>query len=364
MIRVLFQNRPRNLPWRGGDQVQEDATARALRALGVHVDQSADPEPDLSGYDLVHLFNLIGDWTLRQYRNARRRGVPAVLSPIYNPHQYGLTKFVEQREVVLGSSMLLPNSRSEERKLQTDFGCRTPCAIVPNGIDPSAWPEPDPSRFRERDIALFVGRIDERKRPLELVRAWYNLRLSARAPLVLCGHPFLRPYHEKVRAEAQRVGAAITFAGEVAPEELAGYYARARVFVLPSRLETPGLASLEAGASGCALVLGDCPDVRDYFGDLARYVNGADPADIAAKVLAAWEAPPDPALPALVRERYTWDAAARATLAAYESVLAGAGAARGASGAAAPGTAPELAPTTVSRGGAEAVPQTVAPTAS
>jgi hypothetical protein len=69
--------------------------------------------------------------------------------------------------------------------------------------------------------------------------------------------------------------------------------------------------------------------VRETFGELARYCDGASPADIAAKVLAAWQAPPDPRLAALVRERHTWEAAARATLAAYEAVLETHGVSRG-----------------------------------
>ncbi len=342
-MRVMIQNRPRNLPWTGGDQIQEDATARWLESLGVRVGRSTEPEPNLVGYDLVHLFNLIGDWTVRQFRNARRRGVPVVVSTIYNPRQYALASYAEQLEVVRGARMLLPNSRSEREKIEADFGRAAACAIVPNGIEPALLVEPSAAPWKRRDIALFVGRIDERKRALELVRAWRDPRLGGRIPLVLCGHPFLRPYFEEVRAEAEHVNAAtrarceasppagaagaaagaaaIHFAGEVPPEQLASYYARARVFVLPSRLETPGLANLEAAACGCALVAGECRDVSDYFGDLVRYCDGARPDDIAAKVLEAWESPPDPKLAALVRERYTWEAAARATRDAYRAAF-------------------------------------------
>lgn len=319
-LKALLLNRPRNLPWKGGDQVQEDATARRLRDLGVDVAQSDALEPDLAGVDVVHLFNLIGGWTLRQFRHARRRGVPVVISTIYNPRQYAMNAFVEQLEMVRGANMLLPNSRSEAAKLAADFGATAPVAIVPNGIEPGALPAPDDAPFAQRDIALFVGRIDERKRVLELVRAWSDARLGGRIPLVLCGHPFLPPYFESVRAEAGRAPAgAIRFEGEVPSARLGEYYRRARVFVLPSRLETPGLANLEAAASGCALVAGDCDDVRDYFGDLVSYCDGSDPRAIADAVAAAWNTPPPAALAETVRTRYTWDAAARATLGAYRA---------------------------------------------
>jgi glycosyltransferase involved in cell wall biosynthesis len=286
------------------------------------VTQSSELEPDLTGVDIVHLFNLIGGWTLSQFRHARRHGMPIALSTIYNPRQFAMTSYVEQLEMVRDASVLLPNSRAEEAKLAADFGRTAPVAIVPNGIEPRELPSPDAAPFAERDIALFVGRIDERKRALELVCAWMDPRIAGRIPLVICGHPFLPPYFEQVRAAAASAPqGAIRFEGEVPSARLPEYYRRARVFVLPSRLETPGLANLEAAASGCALVAGDCPDVREYFAELARYCDGADVRSIADAVVAAWESPPRPELAELVRSRYTWDAAARATLEAYRAAL-------------------------------------------
>ena len=58
--------------------------------------------------------------------------------------------------------------------------------------------------------------------------------------------------------------------------ELAGLLARAAVFAAPARYEPFGLAALEAALSGCALVLGDIPSLREVWGDAAAYVHPDD----------------------------------------------------------------------------------------
>ena len=67
----------------------------------------------------------------------------------------------------------------------------------------------------------------------------------------------------------------------------------AEVFVLPSLLETPGLAALEAAAQGAKLVVTERRLARDeYFQDLASYVDPDDARACDAASSAAW--PPRP----------------------------------------------------------------------
>jgi glycosyltransferase involved in cell wall biosynthesis len=67
--------------------------------------------------------------------------------------------------------------------------------------------------------------------------------------------------------------------GHLEPAQLAEWYARASVYALPARYEPFGLSALEAALSGCALVLGDIPSLREVWDDAAIYV---DPNDAAA----------------------------------------------------------------------------------
>jgi glycosyltransferase involved in cell wall biosynthesis len=61
--------------------------------------------------------------------------------------------------------------------------------------------------------------------------------------------------------------------------------AEAAVFAAPARYEPFGLAVLEAAASGCALVLGDVPTLRELWDGTARFVSRNEPGDTLAGAL-------------------------------------------------------------------------------
>jgi glycosyltransferase involved in cell wall biosynthesis len=64
--------------------------------------------------------------------------------------------------------------------------------------------------------------------------------------------------------------------GRLGAAELAEWYARAAIYALPARYEPFGLSALEAAHSGCALVLGDIPSLREIWGDAAVFVTPDD----------------------------------------------------------------------------------------
>lgn len=70
--------------------------------------------------------------------------------------------------------------------------------------------------------------------------------------------------------------------GRLAPADLAVWLGRAAIFALPARYEPFGLAALEAGLAGCALVLGDIPSLREVWGDAALFVPPEQPEALAA----------------------------------------------------------------------------------
>ena len=65
--------------------------------------------------------------------------------------------------------------------------------------------------------------------------------------------------------------------GVLTPAEVGLRLAEAAIYVLPARYEPFGLSALEAGLSGCALVLGDIPSLREVWGDAALFADPADP---------------------------------------------------------------------------------------
>lgn len=98
--------------------------------------------------------------------------------------------------------------------------------------------------------------------------------------------------------------------------EMADQFARASIYALPARYEPFGLSALEAGLSGCALVLGDIPTLREVWNDCALY---APPDDHEALTATLRELMEDEAL----RTGYAERARRRAACFSSERMVAG-----------------------------------------
>ncbi|KKU91489.1 MAG: Glycosyl transferase group 1 [Candidatus Jorgensenbacteria bacterium GW2011_GWA1_48_11] len=122
----------------------------------------------------------------------------------------------------------------------------------------------------EIPVILFLGKLNSKKRPLDLLRA-YEKSGSKDKALVFVGDGVLRPVLEKY---AERTGLRnVLFEGFKNQTELAEYYALADVFVLPSGLgETWGLVVNEAMCFGLPVIVSD---IAGCGPDLVRNgVNG------------------------------------------------------------------------------------------
>jgi len=103
---------------------------------------------------------------------------------------------------------------------------------------------------------LFVGKLIDRKRPLDLVRAAAEVRRKGQAvELVFAGSGELQ---ETLRQAAASAGLPATFLGFINQSELPAVYAAADLLALPSDgTETWGLVVNEAMACGLAAVVSD-----------------------------------------------------------------------------------------------------------
>jgi glycogen(starch) synthase len=64
--------------------------------------------------------------------------------------------------------------------------------------------------------------------------------------------------------------------GRLSKEEMQEWYAKAAIYALPAKYEPFGLSVLEAALSGCALVLGDIPSLRENWESVAIFVQPDD----------------------------------------------------------------------------------------
>ena len=104
--------------------------------------------------------------------------------------------------------------------------------------------------------------------------------------------------------------------------EIFGLYLGCKAHVLPSWFETPGLASLEAAYFGAQIVTTDRGCTKEYFEDSVFYCSPENSNSIEKAIESALNCPKNmQKLRGKIIENYTWEAAARKTFAAYESLV-------------------------------------------
>jgi glycosyltransferase involved in cell wall biosynthesis len=186
--------------------------------------------------------------------------------------------------------------------------------VIPNGADATVFSLS--AGRHEREGVVMAARIEPFKNQLRLIRACRDVGL----PLTLVGptHPHHGRYAEACRRAAD---ASVTFIDTLPQTDLANVFQTAKVHALPSWFETAGLASLEAGLSGCAIVTTDRGFAREYFGDLAVYCDPGSIKAIASAVQQASEKPVSAELRDLVKQRFSWTKAAEHSVIAYRELL-------------------------------------------
>jgi glycogen synthase len=76
----------------------------------------------------------------------------------------------------------------------------------------------------------------------------------------------------------------VRYLGKLDAEHIARAYGESAIYLFPALYEPFGLSILEAALSGCALVIGDIPSLREIWRDAAVFVPPREPAEIARAV--------------------------------------------------------------------------------
>jgi glycosyltransferase involved in cell wall biosynthesis len=159
------------------------------------------------------------------------------------------------------ADLVVAPSRAMMAELQRHYGPLHSTAVISNGRDCSLY-----SPMPKRHYILASGRLwDEAKNIAALDHAAVNLGW----PVCVAGDPthpdgsHYRPRHLKLL-------------GTLSESELASKLARAAIYALPARYEPFGLSILEAALSGCALIVGDIPSLRENWEGAAIFVAPDD----------------------------------------------------------------------------------------
>ena len=327
----------------GGPNTQLRMTARYLRPFGIEA-RLFDPWERFSKgeADLFHIFAAnIGTYHLA--REVKALGIPLVVSPIiYTLHSrefvkaglfmtrllqkawkgiwsdYGLTA-----DICNWASAVLPNSSAEGELLVKGLGVDpAKVHVVPNGVEERFYGA-DPSLFKAKygleHFILNVGHTGhERKNVLSLIKALGRID----HPSVIIGRIINSSYGEACVQEAKKHKQILLINGlDHDSEVLASAYAASDVFVLPSLFETPGISALEAGLAGAKVVITGEGGTREYFQDMAIYVDPSSVDSIHNGIIRALKEAKDDRLRNHIKNEFLWPRIAEKTAKVYRSIL-------------------------------------------
>ncbi|HEX2117489.1 MAG TPA: glycosyltransferase family 4 protein [Alphaproteobacteria bacterium] len=180
------------------------------------------------------------------------------------------------RSALAAADIVVAPSRSMLDSLITHYGALSDARVVPNGSAARG-----PRNVPKEPFVLSAGRLWDEAKNLAAVD------VAAREvswPVYVAG-PQAHPCGGHAGAAHARL------LGQLSPQEIWRWQARAAIFALPVRYEPFGLSALEAARAGCALVLGDIPSQREIWRDVAVFVAPDDTRALAAAIQALIDDP-------------------------------------------------------------------------
>ncbi|MGC4939862.1 glycosyltransferase family 4 protein [Kribbella sp. DT2] len=210
----------------------------------------------LRDFDVVHAHSsLFSPLAWRATRLSSRYGVPAVITMHSLPASGGLVVpwMLARLDHGFGTVQWTAVSEVVADELRCALPRRT-IQILHNGIDPEPWRRPV---RREHPLTVVSTlRFAHRKRPMALLRILRDIRqqvpvdVPVRAVVVGTG-----PQATAVTRAARRGGMEwVELPGRLTRYEIQQLYATADVYLAPARLESFGVAALEARCAGLAVV--------------------------------------------------------------------------------------------------------------
>jgi glycosyltransferase involved in cell wall biosynthesis len=179
-----------------------------------------------------------------------------VAPPQWNRYRDAVARGIHGADVVIAPTAAMLASLDEH------YGAPRDRRIISNGRSAALY-----RAGRKQPIILSAGRLwDEAKNIAALQRVAPGIEW----PVCVAGA------QRSPDGQGSELESSIRPLGTLAPAQLAGWFSRASIYALPARYEPFGLSALEAGLSGCALVLGDIPSLREVWGDAAVFVTPDD----------------------------------------------------------------------------------------
>lgn len=369
-MNIVYAIREDYLEKKGGDTFQmlttKEFVEKQFPNIKIHVISKATEMENIKNIDCLHVFNMQNyTFAMECISYAKKRNIKIALSPVYwdlsdsifvnrmlkvtfnmklikhlrvlktivnfnipSRHYMGYSYRKKYKQMLSMVDVLLPNSDEEASLIKKMFGINSfEVFVVPNAIvlsdsnivHESKNTEKSENSEMYKDCVLEVARIEPTKNQLGVLLA----SMENTYPIVFVGaiNQQYEFYFERLKAVAKKRGN-VYFLGEKSQEELKEIYKIAKVHVLPSFRESPGLVSLEALLNRCNIVVADeafCPIKYYQFDKYAYVCNPYDIKSIKAAITKAYNSPYKLNVDNYF-EKYSYREVARCTYLAYESL--------------------------------------------
>ncbi len=279
-INVAFTTYPWAFHIVGGGEIQLQMYEKYLPLVNVAVHRHDPWSHDYQNSKIFHFFSCMPgqEFFVRYLKSIGKRIV--ITSSLWiderNKEDFDLGKIAEFLNL---ADAIVVNSQLERETLSRILVIdKQRFTVVYNGVE-SCFLETGKDELRVEGVKsppkiVCVANIERRKNQKILIKATKNLGL----PLCLVGNVREKDYwlscqeiaHPNLILEEQ-----VAY-GDTRHRQL---MREADLFVLPSLLETPGLAALEAFVGGARVAITQIGSAPEYFGDLVSYI---DPHDVAS----------------------------------------------------------------------------------
>lgn len=326
-MRILFIATPDVVIDKGGLYTQVTNSKKYLEKLGVEVDLYDIWQPLKEDYDLIHIFR--ADISLYDtVKRLKQKGMKIVVSPVFASTHNLLTlrainllnEFLKNfkvftlhlfvKEIMELANIILPNTDEEVKALSYGFGIpKTKFEKIPNGVNEKFY-FADPNEFKAKygmeNFILYTGWIGSaRKNTLNLVRALEGINKK----VVFIGKIIDEGNYTQKCLSLIKKNPNIEILQPLPHDSslLSSAYAACDTFILPSKFETPGLSALEAALAGAKIVITKRGGTREYFGDMAEYVNPGSVKSIRDGIIRSISKKEDKRLREYIRENFLWE---------------------------------------------------------
>ena len=276
------------------------ATARMPADLPVHprvnhvVRGLLGPGGEAAGADAVHVHGgVVSPFAYPAAKVARELGLPTVatIHGVWGGVFAPAARFADLlTHWTRWGVVLTAVSDAAANPIRALVGPGTEVGLVPNGIDVEAWRRPHVAGDPDEVRLVAVMRLAPRKRALPLVRMVHEASRSLpgvrRVRLTLVGDG---PAAASVRRHVERAGlthgrAVVDLTGRLTPGQVKATLAASDAFVAPAKLESFGIAALEARTMGLPVLAYAATGISTFVRDGVEGLLAADDTAMVAAI--------------------------------------------------------------------------------